>query len=445
MFRDITYDAADRVAGYMHWLPDGTPQPALDQQFGYDSNGRLTSVLTASAGWALTYDASGNRSALSLNGSASNYSIEPASNRLSTISNPARSFSHDSGGHVIGADYTATYNLAGQLATLTRNGITTTYSYDASGQRVRKSNGGAAGTLIFVHDHQGHLLGEYDAFGRAVREYVWLGDIPVAMVMSPATAGEAPQIFFIHADHLDTPRLVVDLQGNTRWRWLAEPFGSTAPEVDPGGLGSFTFPLRFPGQYADGESGLFYNGQRYYDPQTGRYHQSDPIGLVGGINTYSYVDSQPTGSVDPNGLQAAPMPGLPIPLPPAAVPGTAENKVLAEATIRAIQAASEAVSNVYGRCAQALGRAWDRMFSENGDGAGKPELQSTEPTQPDENNLDKIKGNNAADEVAREAGYGDAHDAKKGRGDSRVNIYNDKTTGQKWIWDGKKGSGKEQL
>jgi RHS repeat-associated protein len=289
------------------------------------------------------------------------------------------------------------------------------------------------------------LLGEYDAFGNAVREYVWLGHIPVAIVMPAAVAGEAPQVFFIHADHLDTPRLVVDLQGTTRWRWLAEPFGSTAPEVDPSGLGPLTFPLRFPGQYADAESGLFYNGQRYYDPQTGLYHQSDPIGLVGGINTYSYVDGQPTGQVDPDGLQGMPMPGVPIPLPPAAVPGTAENKVLAEATIRAIQAASEAVSNVYGRCAQALGRAWDRMFSENGDGANSPELKPTEPTQPDENNLDKIKGNKAADEVAREAGYDDAYDAKKGRGDSRVNIYNDKTTGQKWIWDGKKGSGKEQL
>ena len=56
-----------------------------------------------------------------------------------------------------------------------------------------------------------------------------------------------------------------------------------------------------------------------------------------------------------------------------------------------------------------------------------------------------VLGNKTADEAAREAGYDDAHDAKKGRGDSRVNIYNDKTTEQKWIWDGKKGSGKEQL
>jgi hypothetical protein len=74
-----------------------------------------------------------------------------------------------------------------------------------------------------------------------------------------------------------------------------------------------------------------------------------------------------------------PMPGVPIPLPPAAVPGTAENKVLAEATIRAIQAASEAVGNVYGRCAQALGRAWDRMFSENGDGQDSQGTATPEP------------------------------------------------------------------
>jgi hypothetical protein len=73
------------------------------------------------------------------------------------------------------------------------------------------------------------------------------------------------------------------------------------------------------------------------------------------------------------------MPGVPIPLPPAAVPGTAENKVLAEATIRAIQAASEAVGNVYGRCAQALGRAWDRMFSGGGNEANDAEQPAAKP------------------------------------------------------------------
>jgi RHS repeat-associated protein len=117
-----------------------------------------------------------------------------------------------------------------------------------------------------------------------------------------ANPNNPPLVYYIHADHLNAPRIVVDRNGARRWRWLAEPFGTTAPETNPDGLGVFTQNLRFPGQYTDAESGLWYNYFRSYDSSRGGYPQSDPIGLAGGVNTYAYVGGNPLSFTDPAGL-----------------------------------------------------------------------------------------------------------------------------------------------
>jgi RHS repeat-associated protein len=91
--------------------------------------------------------------------------------------------------------------------------------------------------------------------------------------------------------------------GTLIWSWESKPFGDSAPNEDPDGNGTnITLNLRFPGQYYDQESGLYYNYYRYYDPETGRYITSDPIGLEGGLNTYAYVTGNPLNRIDPFGL-----------------------------------------------------------------------------------------------------------------------------------------------
>jgi RHS repeat-associated protein len=132
------------------------------------------------------------------------------------------------------------------------------------------------------------------------------------------------QMYFIHPDHLNTPRAVADAGGTVVWKWdQTEPFGDSVPDSNPT-LVVFEFPLGFAGQYFDKETGNFYNGFRDYASAVGRYVQSDPIGLKAGINTYAYVKLDPLRRTDPAGLEAptvADPPVRPPVMPPQSGPG----------------------------------------------------------------------------------------------------------------------------
>jgi RHS repeat-associated protein len=87
-----------------------------------------------------------------------------------------------------------------------------------------------------------------------------------------------------------------------RRTWDPDTFGSVNPNTNPSDFGAFNYNLRFPGQYSLNESGLYYNYFRDYDPQMGRYVESDPLGLAAGVNTYAYVRSNAVSRIDSNGL-----------------------------------------------------------------------------------------------------------------------------------------------
>jgi RHS repeat-associated protein len=114
----------------------------------------------------------------------------------------------------------------------------------------------------------------------------------------------APSIGNIHTDHLGTPRLIEDQSGKTVWRWdHLDPFGANPANEDPDGDGvKVVFNLRFPGQVFDKETGMHYNYFRDYDPASGRYVQTDPIGLHGGNNLFAYVGNNPLELSDRFGL-----------------------------------------------------------------------------------------------------------------------------------------------
>jgi len=115
-------------------------------------------------------------------------------------------------------------------------------------------------------------------------------------VLLPSTGA----LFFLHGDRLDTPQFATDTAQRAEWKAAYQPFGTIRPVIL-----NLAQNLRFPGQYADQETGYYHNGFRTYAADLGRYLESDPIGLRGGINTYLYVRANPVHRIDRFGLQAS--------------------------------------------------------------------------------------------------------------------------------------------
>jgi RHS repeat-associated protein len=168
----------------------------------------------------------------------------------------------------------------------------------------------------YYYDEDGSLLYEQGSGGAnstGSSHYVYL---PTPAGPMPIATYTGSKHYAVQTDHLNTPRRLTNSAKQVAWQWAFSAFGDEQPTlarnrfVDPATtpnagtttVAEVTFNLRYPGQYFDKESGLSYNYFRSYDSRTGRYSQSDPIGLQGGWNKFAYVEGNPLSASDPEGL-----------------------------------------------------------------------------------------------------------------------------------------------
>lgn len=293
--------------------------------FDYDPAGYLNSETRSVNGSQIynvtySYDNNGNRKTLRATGThqqaASTVDYGYNGNRLSSlikngVNEPLRYYNPAGNiGELIGRYSSAqSYDGAGRLAwERGNNGKEWDMRYNHKNERTllgdnTGSNGGpwlVSTVRQFVYDEESHLIGEYDSNGTALVEYIWLGDQPIAVIMG---SGALAKLYYIVNDAQNTPRRLIDPSNDSVvWAWDSTAFGVAPPNIE-----LVKFNLRFPGQYYDSHSGLFYNHNRYYNPELGRYMQPDPIGLEGGTNPYSYAYQNPLTYVDSTGAIATPV------------------------------------------------------------------------------------------------------------------------------------------
>jgi len=299
---------------------------ANNDWYGYDRLDRLTSENHMNT--VYSYDKTGNRIMREQGGSASvkasgltgtegngiqsetiitDYTIDPNSNRIMAI-NSGSGRVYDANGNTLQTHHTGDrqwiYNDANRISTHIQGGITRgIYRYNALGERVHKTHNKTNGTLsaefLYLYDEQGRLV-HISKYKNGLhiwdRENIYLGDRLVAQIRKfySSKGMTSDDIFYIQTDHLDAPRWITNDVGVQIWSLESDAFGTSGPLNDVDGDGNkLHFFMRSSGQYFDGESGMHHNYLRDYDPDIGRYLQSNPVGIDAGLNLYEFSHSSP--------------------------------------------------------------------------------------------------------------------------------------------------------
>lgn len=276
----FAYDNADRITSISNQI-----NPDLTQTYAYDDMSRLSFISSGLDSETIQYDSNGNRVAQTLNGASITFDVDENSNRLlSQAGAKVVQYGYDAVGNLTTLSSVPSYHYDG-FNRMDSAGATS-YYVNPEGQRLAKTVMGQVS--YFAPNVSGSMMAENN--NGSWSDYIWLNGRPIGKI-------DSGNVYAVHSDQLGRPESMTDISGAVVWRANNLAFGRQVAQSANAPLN-----LGFPGQYYDGETGIWNNGFRDYDEDTGRYIESDPSGLAGGTNTYAYAMDNPVQGYDLTGL-----------------------------------------------------------------------------------------------------------------------------------------------